>query len=44
MAKEEIGVKSNLPRNIVKHSQKLFSNKNDIKSGVIEKVKRRLSG
>ena len=43
MAEEELGHNSGLPKNVVKHAQKVFSDKNNIQSCVIEKVKSNLS-
>lgn len=43
MAEEEFGYNSSLPRSVVKHAQKIFSDKNDVQPFVIEKVKRNLS-
>ena len=42
MAKEELGHSSSLPRSVVKHAQKIFSDKNDVQPCVIEKVKSNL--
>ena len=43
MAKEELGHSSSLPQSVVKHAQKIFSDKNNVQPCVIEKVKDRLS-
>ena len=43
MAEEELGHNSGLPREIVKQAKKIFSDKNDVESCVIEKVKNNLS-
>ena len=42
MALEEIGASTSLLRSVVKHAQKIFSDKNNVQPYVLEKVKHNL--
>ena len=43
MAQEKTGRKTSLPRSVVKHAQRVFSEKNNVQPCVLEKVKSNLS-
>ncbi len=42
MAQEELGYNSGLPKSVVKHAKKVFSEKNNVNPPTMEKVKTNL--